>query len=68
LDNKIVYLVSLYTSEISQCTNVIQRYSKETKSKISVPYLNIVKQYYYIHMNGVDLADMFVALYCTGLK
>ncbi|XP_060845820.1 piggyBac transposable element-derived protein 2-like [Rhopalosiphum padi] len=67
LDNKIVCLASSYTSENTQNTSYIQRYSKEKKKRILVPYPNIVKEYN-SHMGGVDLADMFVALYRTGLK
>lgn len=67
LDNKIVCLASSYTSESTQNTSCIQRYSKEKKKRIPVPYPNIVKEYS-SHMGGVDLADMFVALYRTGLK
>jgi len=64
LDNKIICLASSYTSESTQNTNFILRYSKETKKIIPVQYPNIVKEYN-SHMGGVDLADMFVALYRT---
>lgn len=67
LDSKIVCLASLYISESPKSTNVIQKYSKETKRRIPVPYLNILKEYN-TYMDGLDLADMFVALYRTELK
>ncbi|KAE8291360.1 hypothetical protein D5F01_LYC10959 [Larimichthys crocea] len=45
----------------------IRTYSKEEKKKISVPCPKIVTEYN-THMEGVDLADMIIALYRTPAK
>lgn len=46
---------------------MLNRDTQKLQKKVPVSYPNIVKEYN-AHMGGVDLADMFVALYRTGLK
>ncbi|KAI8435219.1 hypothetical protein MSG28_003575, partial [Choristoneura fumiferana] len=57
-DNKVVTLASSFVD--SHPVETIQRYCKDAKTKI-------VKQYN-VHMGGVDLADMLVALYRSNMK
>ncbi|MGH0167750.1 UNVERIFIED_CONTAM: hypothetical protein FKN15_066203 [Acipenser sinensis] len=45
----------------------VRRFSKENRRKVGVPCPNIVSLYN-VHMGGVDLADMMVALYRTPAK
>jgi hypothetical protein len=47
--------------------NKVNRYSKELKSRTNVDCPQVVK-FYNMHMGGVDLADMLVALYRTQIK
>lgn len=64
-DNKSVTLSSSYVS--TNPVETIQRFSKAGGGKVQIVCPQIVKQYNR-HMGGVDLADMFVALYRTGMK
>lgn len=64
-DNKPVLLSSTYVSD--EPVSEISRYSNEKKQRVSIPCPKIVKDYNQ-HMGGVDLADMLIALYRTGLK
>lgn len=65
LDNKSVCLASNYVG-VHPISNT-RRYNKTTKSRIDVSMPQIVKQYN-MHMGGVDLADMLIALYRTQMK
>ncbi|XP_023312460.1 piggyBac transposable element-derived protein 3-like, partial [Anoplophora glabripennis] len=64
-DNKAVLLVSSFTDAYP--ISSVKRYRKEDKRRVDVPCPQIVLEYNQ-HMGGVDLADMFVALYRTGMK
>ncbi|KAF9406919.1 hypothetical protein HW555_012897 [Spodoptera exigua] len=64
-DNKHVRLVSTYVDAFP--LENIKRFSKESKSRIDIKCLQIVK-HYNRHMGGVDLADMLISLYRTGIK
>lgn len=64
-DNKAVTLVSSYVD--SHPMNKIKRFSKNHQSRIDFDCPQIVK-HYNRHMGGVDLADMLISLYRTGLK
>lgn len=64
-DNKCVTLVSSYVD--SYPVGKIMRYDKREKKKVPVDFPQIVKEYN-AHMGGVDLADMLIALYRTGMK
>ncbi|CAK1594386.1 unnamed protein product [Parnassius mnemosyne] len=64
-DNKPVTLASSFVD--SHPMGKIQRYSKDTESRVEVNCPQIVKQYN-AHMGGVDLADMLIALYRSNFK
>ena len=64
-DNKVVTLASSFVGVHPLTT--MKRYDKVAKSKVDVTAPNIVRQYN-VHMGGVDLADMLIALYRTPLK
>ncbi|KAK9977045.1 hypothetical protein ABG768_018866 [Culter alburnus] len=64
-DNKAVTLASSCAA-VSPVKEV-RRFSKEQKKRVGVTCPNIVTQYN-VHMGGVDLADMMVALYRTPAK
>jgi len=64
-DNKCVTLLSSYIG--FEPVEDVKRYSKADKKRIPVPCPKIVKEYNH-YMGGVDLADMLVALYRTGMK
>lgn len=64
-DNKSVILCSSYIA--SNPVETIQRYSKVGGGKVQIVCPQLVK-HYNSHMGGVDLADMFIALYRTGMK
>lgn len=64
-NNKVDTVASSYVSETP--VGVIQRYNKDLKQRAAVPCPNIIK-HYSTHMDGIDLADMLVALYRTGVK
>lgn len=64
-DNKQVTLVSSYDDAYP--VENIKRFSKEAKSRVDVKCPKIVKDYNR-HMGGVDLADMLIALYRTGIR
>lgn len=64
-DNKSVIFCSSYVA--SNPTDTIQRYSKAEGGKVQIVCPQVVK-HYNTHMGGVDLADMFIALYRTGMK
>lgn len=65
VDNKKVILVSSFCDAYPVQT--AKRYNKERKQYVEVPCPQIVK-HYNRHMGGVDLADMLIALYRTGIK
>ncbi|XP_053603783.1 LOW QUALITY PROTEIN: piggyBac transposable element-derived protein 2-like [Plodia interpunctella] len=64
-DNKQVTLVSSYTDAYP--LEKIKRCCKESKGRVDVTCPQIVK-HYNRHMGGVDLADMLISLYRTGIK
>ncbi|KAJ8930549.1 hypothetical protein NQ314_016630 [Rhamnusium bicolor] len=64
-DNKFVILVSSFADAYPLSS--VKRYYKENKKRVDVVCPQIVLEYNQ-HMGGVDLADMFVALYRTVLK
>lgn len=64
-DNKCVQVVSSYSSTRDE--SQIKRYCKEQKTKVNVKCPQVILDYNK-HMGGVDLADMLIALYRTGLK
>lgn len=64
-DNKAVTLASSCAA-VSPVKEV-RRFSKEQKKHVGVTCPNIVTQFN-VHMGGVDLADMMVALYRTPAK
>uniref|UniRef100_A0A8C4DNN4 PiggyBac transposable element-derived protein domain-containing protein n=1 Tax=Dicentrarchus labrax TaxID=13489 RepID=A0A8C4DNN4_DICLA len=64
-DNKAVTLASSCAA-ISPLKEV-RRFSRQERRRVAVPCPNIVSQYN-VHMGGVDLADMMVALYRTPAK
>ena len=64
-DNKVVTLASSCAA-ISPL-KVVRRFSRQERIRVAVPCPNIVSQYN-VHMGGVDLADMMVALYRTPAK
>ncbi|XP_059209229.1 piggyBac transposable element-derived protein 3-like [Centropristis striata] len=64
-DNKAVTLASSCAA-ISPLKEV-RRFSREERRRVAVPCPNIVSQYN-VHMGGVDLADMMVALYRTPAR
>lgn len=64
-DNKQVTLVSSYTDAYP--LEKIKRFRKESKGRVDVTCPQIVK-HYNRHMGGVDLADMLISLYRTGIK
>ncbi|XP_061567214.1 piggyBac transposable element-derived protein 3-like [Cololabis saira] len=65
VDNKAVTLASSCAA-VSPLKEVRQFY-REKRRRVGVPCPNIVSQYN-VHMGGVDLADMMVALYRTPAK
>ncbi|KAL2097879.1 hypothetical protein ACEWY4_007086 [Coilia grayii] len=65
VDNKAVTLASSCAAISPQ--KDVKRYSKEERRHITVSCPNMVSQYN-VHMGGVDLADMLVALYHTPTK
>ncbi|KAL2091503.1 hypothetical protein ACEWY4_013766 [Coilia grayii] len=65
VDNKAVTLASSCAA-VSPLKEV-RRFSRAERRKVGVPCPNIVSQYN-VHMGGVDLADMMVALYRTPAK
>lgn len=64
-DNKPVTLVSSYVD--AHPVETVKRFQKESNDRVNVPCPQIVK-HYNRHMGGVDLADMLIALYRTGIK
>uniref|UniRef100_A0A4W6C1N5 PiggyBac transposable element-derived protein domain-containing protein n=1 Tax=Lates calcarifer TaxID=8187 RepID=A0A4W6C1N5_LATCA len=65
VDNKAVTLASSCAA-VSPLKEV-RRFSRKERRGVGVPCPNIVSQYN-VHMGGVDLADMMVALYRTPAK
>ncbi|KAJ8890862.1 hypothetical protein PR048_010371 [Dryococelus australis] len=65
VDNKEVLLASNFVG-IEPITSV-KGFSKMERKKGDVPCPNIVKKYN-VHMGGVDVADMLIALYRTHFK
>lgn len=65
-DNKCVTLVSSFVP-VNEQTSSVRRYDKNMKTKIPINCPTIIKEYN-SKMGGVDLADMLVSLYRTGLK
>ncbi|CAH3983955.1 unnamed protein product [Pieris brassicae] len=63
-DNKQVTLVSSFDDAYP--VENIKRFRKEAKSRVDVKCPKILKDYNR-HMGGVDLADMLIALYDTGI-
>ncbi|XP_008186830.1 piggyBac transposable element-derived protein 3-like [Acyrthosiphon pisum] len=64
--NKCVTLVSSFVP-LNEQTSSIRRYDKNMKAKIHINCPTIIKEYN-SKMGGVDLTDMLVSLYRTGLK
>ncbi|CAH2105118.1 unnamed protein product [Euphydryas editha] len=64
-DNKQVTLVSSYVDAYP--LEKIKRFSKENGGYVDVTCPQIVR-HYNRHMGGVDLADMLISLYRTGIK
>ncbi|XP_029844027.2 piggyBac transposable element-derived protein 3-like [Ixodes scapularis] len=64
-DNKTVILASSCVSQ--DPVKTANRFDKKERQKIPVSCPQIVKQYN-IHMGGVDLADMYAALYRTPFR
>lgn len=64
-DNKAVILTSSFVDSVP--LSKVKRYSKDEKKKVDVTCPNIVTNYN-MHMGGVDLSDMLVALYRTAFK
>ncbi|XP_060870237.1 piggyBac transposable element-derived protein 3-like [Metopolophium dirhodum] len=65
-DNKCVTLVSSFVP-VNEQPSSVRRYDKNMKAKIPINCPTIIKEYN-SKMGGVDLADMLVSLYRTGLK
>jgi len=65
-DNKCVTIVNSYIST-SAPSETVSRYDKNKKERVNVKCTKVIKEYN-SHMGGVDLADMFVSLYRTGIK
>ena len=51
----------------TETREIVRRYDKNVKSKIDVSCPKVIKEYN-TNMGGVDLADMLVSLYRTGIK
>ena len=64
-DTKCVTLASSYVSYNPVVQ--VKRYCKHQKKKVYVDCPHIIKQYN-VHMGGVDLADMLIALYKTPYR
>ncbi|CAK1601971.1 unnamed protein product [Parnassius mnemosyne] len=65
LDNKPVTLACSFADAYQ--VSKVNRYSKELKTQTNVYCPQVVK-FYNMHMGGVDLADMLIALYRTQIK
>lgn len=64
-DNRAVTLTSSFVDSLP--LSKLKRYSKDEKRKVDVTCPHIVSNYN-MHMGGVDLSDMLVALYRTTFK
>ena len=64
-DNKVVSLVSTYAAITPERT--ARRWDKKAGQYVDIPQPDIIG-IYNKHMGGVDLLDMLVALYRTGLR
>ncbi|XP_013194243.2 piggyBac transposable element-derived protein 2-like [Amyelois transitella] len=64
-DNKAIHLASSFVD--AHPLDEVLRYNKHIRARSKVKCPQIVKQYN-VHMGGVDLADMLVALYRTEFK
>lgn len=51
----------------SEPSETVSRFDKNEKGRINVKCPKIIKEYN-SHMGSVNLADMFVSLYHTGIK
>jgi hypothetical protein len=65
LDNGPVHLVSTFVGVEPMAA--VERWSKQHKKRVPIPCPQLVKMYSK-GMGGVDLADMFIALYCITVK
>jgi hypothetical protein len=62
-DNKCVTIVNSYIST-SAPSQTVSLYDKNKMERVNVKCPKVIKEY----MGDVDLADMFVSLYRTGIK
>lgn len=67
--NGLIINVTLVCSFVptTKTGEMVRRYDKNVKSRIDISCPKVIKEYY-TNMEGVDLADMLVSLYRTGIK